>query len=214
MTPIAIIRDSLEFVSPAQEIVRKTFDFRVTGIYYFPEDALQGLQKNPAHIVILDLHYKQDGGIEWMKAIKSKMPYLKWLVYTMHDDDEIIFKALRGGANGYLLKDATQEQMNAALHELMRGGAPICPRIIHKLLAYFHQPPKEYHPGMLSQREKQILHFTSRGLLYKEIALRLGIQRETVKKHLSKIYDKLHVQNKMEAVNKFYGLRQLGFRID
>lgn len=206
MTPIAIILDSLEFISPAQEIFRKDFDFYVAGIYYSREDALKGLSESPAHIAILDLHYEQHGGIEWMKEIKNKMPFTKWLVYTMHDDDEIVFSALRAGANGYLLKDASQEQMNAALHELLRGGAPISPRIIHKLLAYFHhQAPKENHPNMLSQREKQILHFTSRGLLYKEIALRLGIQRETVKKHLSKIYGKLHVQNKIEAVNKFYG---------
>lgn len=207
MTPIAIIQDSLEFVSPVWETLRTANDFRVTGIYYFPRDAFKGLQESPADIVILDLHSPQYRGLEWMKEIKNKIPWTKWLVHTLYDDDEIIFSALRAGANGYLLKGATQEQLNNALHELLRGGAPFSPRIIHKLLAYFHQQPeKENHPGMLSHREKQILHFTSRGLLYKEVALQLGIQRETVKKHLSKIYEKLQVQNKVEAVNKFYGL--------
>jgi two-component system, NarL family, response regulator LiaR len=207
MTPIAIIQDSLEFVSPVWETLRTAADFRVTGIYYFPGDAIKGLQESPAEIVILDLHSRQHRGLEWMKEIKNKMPCTKWLVYTRYDDDETIFNALRGGANGYLLKDATEEQLYNALHELFRGGAPLSHRIIHKLLAYFYQQPqKENPPGMLSHREKQILHFTSRGLLYKEIALQLGIQRETVKKHLSKIYEKLQVQNKVEAVNKFYGL--------
>src|ERR1022692_3786151 len=138
MIPIAIIRDSLEFISPAREILRKSIDFIVTGIYYFLEDALQGLRESPADIVILDMHHKHYGGIEWMKEIKNKMPGTKWLVYTLHDDDETIFKALRGGATGYLLKDATQDQINAALHELIRGGAPVTPRIIHKLLGYFY----------------------------------------------------------------------------
>ena len=80
------------------------------------------------------------------------------------------------------------------------------PSVIKKILTYFHHLPGREDPvGLLSHREKEVLHFTSRGLLYKEIAQRMGIQRETVKKHLSKIYGKLHVQNKIEALNKFYG---------
>jgi len=207
MISIAIIQDSLEFVSPAREFLRTSTDFRVNAIYFFPEDAMKGMRENPADIVILDLHSRHHGGIEWMQSIKTKIPPAKWLVYTMLDDDETIFSALRAGANSYMLKDAKSEQLHHALHDLMKGGAPLSPRIVVKILSYFRQqPPKENDPGMLSHREKQILHFTSRGLLYKEIALQLGIQRETVKKHLSKIYGKLNVQNKVEAVNKFYGL--------
>jgi DNA-binding NarL/FixJ family response regulator len=207
MIPIAIIQDSPGSVPPAREVLRASIDFCVTGIYYVPEEALKGLHENPPDIVILDLHHKQYGGIEWMKEIRNKIPCNKWLVHTLHDDDETIFNALRAGANGFVLKDALPEQLENALHELLRGGAPLSPRIMHKLLAYFHQQhPKENHPGMLSQREKEVMHFTARGLIYKEIACQLGIQTETVKKHLSRIYEKLHVQNKMEAVNKFYGL--------
>ncbi len=207
MIRVAIIQDSFEFVSPAQEALSVSNDFHITGIYYFPEDACTGLCKAPSDIVILDLHARQQEGIKWMKALKNKIPATKWLVYTMYDNEDTLFSALHAGVNGYILKEAKHEPLHRALHELKKGGAPFSPCILHKLLAYFHhQHPKANPSGMLSQREKQILHFTSRGLLYKEIAIHLGIQRETVKKHLSKIYGKLHVQNKMEAVNKFYGL--------
>jgi len=207
MISIAIIQDSLEFVSPAREFLRTSTDFRVNAIYFFPEDAMKGMRENPADIVILDLHSRHHGGIEWMQSIKTKIPPAKWLVYTMLDDDETIFSALRAGANGYILHNATPEQLNHALHELLRNGAPLSPRIVHKLLAYFQNQPRYPHlPGDLSLREQEIMHFTARGMLYKEIALQLGIQRETVKKHLSKIYGKLNVQNKVEAMNKFYGL--------
>ena len=207
MTPIAVIQDSFELVSPIREMLRTNIDFHINGIYYSPEDAMKGLQKNSADIVVLHLHSRQHGGIEWMQSLRKKIPSVKWIVYTMLDDDETIFSALRAGANGYILHNATPEQLNHALHELLRNGAPLSPRIVHKLLAYFQNQPRYPHlPGDLSLREQEIMHFTARGMLYKEIALQLGIQRETVKKHLSKIYGKLNVQNKVEAVNKFYGL--------
>jgi DNA-binding NarL/FixJ family response regulator len=206
MVPIAIIQDDLVFDSPFREILRTSIYFCITGTYYSPEQALKGLLESPADIVIVDAHCTQYGAIEWMKEIKHKIPTNKWLVHTLHDDDETLFNALRAGANGFLLKDTTAEQLKNALHELLRGVAPLSPRILHKLLAFFHQQRnRETLPEILSQREKEIMHFVARGLMYKEIATQLGIHRETVKKHLSRIYYKLHVQNKVEAVNKFYG---------
>jgi len=205
MTTIAIIQDDIKFVSNLPDILETYGDFHVASVYYFIEDAQKGLQENPVDIVILDM--KSEESIDWIKEIKNKVPFAKWLVYTLHGDDEIIFNTLRAGANGYIIKDGQPEHLKNALHELMSGGAPMSPCIINKLMAYFHHlPKKQINHNTLSVREKEILHFTSRGLLYKEIAMQLGIQRETVKKHLSKIYEKLHVQNKIEAVNKFYGL--------
>lgn len=207
MIPIAIIQDNMEFISPLPGILERSGDFYVTRIYYFIEDALKGLQETPVDIIILDIKSPSNEYIECIREIKNKDTFTKWLVYTVHDNDEMIFNALRAGANGYILKDAQPEHLKNALYELARGGAPVSPRIMNTVLGYFHHlPRKENNHSELSQREKQILHFTSRGLMYKEIALQLGIQRETVKKHLSRIYEKLCVQNKIEAMNKFYGL--------
>ncbi len=206
MTPIAIIRDNIQFVSELPGILETGSDFYVTDTYYFLEDALMGLNENPVDIVIVDIRSNYDRCIEWMREIKNKTAAAKWLVYTNDVDDEMIFDALRVGANGYLLKNGKPENLKNALYELLRGGAPISPPVLNKVIAYFQVlPKKEINHGILSRREKEILRFTSRGLLYKEIALQLGIERETVKKHLSRIYGKLQVQNKIEALNKFYG---------
>jgi DNA-binding NarL/FixJ family response regulator len=207
MTPIAIIQDNRQFISALPAIIEKEGSFHFTRIYYCMQDALQGLKKNPADIVVLDVYNPPGETMDMMRRLKYKSPAAKWLVYTTHHDDETIVTALHAGANGFLLKDGQHITFINALHELERGGAPMSPCIVHRLLTYFRKmPKKENNSNKLSEREKEILHFTSRGLLYKEIGIKLGIQRETVKKHLARIYDKLQVQNKMEAVNKFYGL--------
>ncbi len=206
MIPIAIIQDNKQFASELPGILETCLDFFITQTYYLMEDILPGLKENRADIVIVDIQSADNPGINRMKEIKNETGIGKWMVYTIHDDDESIFDALRAGANGYILKNEGPGQLENALHELLRGGTPMSPSVIKKILTYFHHLPGREDPvGLLSHREKEVLHFTSRGLLYKEIAQRLGIQRETVKKHLSKIYGKLHVQNKIEALNKFYG---------
>jgi DNA-binding NarL/FixJ family response regulator len=207
MIPVAIIQDNMQFVSVLPGIIEKSGHFCVSRIYYFINDALSGLRENPADIVILDMALQHNEVIEWMKEIKNELPGIKWLAYTVHDNSSMLFNALYAGVDGYILKDPLHEQLNNALHELVMGGAPMSPCMANKLINYFHKPVKKVKiQSLLSSREKEILHFTSRGMLYKEVGLQLGINRETVKKHLSKIYVKLQVQNKIEAMNKFYGL--------
>jgi NarL family two-component system response regulator LiaR len=205
MVSIAIIKESKEQALPLAGYLNGTGEFHVTSIYHCCEDALKGLLKNNVDIAIIDIQINDCKGIELIAKLSRQNLSTKYLVFTVNTDDESIFNALRAGANGYILKSAHLEKIKEALHELRNGGAPLSSFVASKVLNYFHPDTKTINKGLpLSVREKEILHFAARGLLYKEIALQLGIRRETVKKHLSNIYVKLQVQNKVEALNKVY----------
>lgn len=120
----------------------------------------------------------------------------------MFDDDEFIFLALKNGALGYLLKDSSFEQILNALDELKKGGSPMSPYIARRVIASFQQPKEKNLNTILSGREQEVLEQLAHGLIYKEIGEKLFISHETVKQHIKHIYQKLHVQNKIEALNK------------
>lgn len=121
----------------------------------------------------------------------------------MYDDDEFIFSALKNGALGYLLKDSSGDEILAALDSLKNGGSPMSPYIARRVTASFLEKKEKKLSELLSSREQQVLEQLAQGLIYKEIGERLFISHETVKQHIKHIYQKLHVQNKIEALNKF-----------
>ena len=127
------------------------------------------------------------------------------IICSLYDDDAFIFSALKNGAVGYLLKDSTRDQILAALDDVMKGGSPMSPYIARRVIESFQQPKSKSLSDVLSGREQEVLNRVAEGLIYKEIGERLFISHETVKKHLKNIYQKLHVQNKIEAVNKMRG---------
>lgn len=124
------------------------------------------------------------------------------IICSMYDDDEFIFSALKNGAVGYLLKDSTGEQILAALDGVLTGGSPMSPYIARRVIASFQQQRQKKVSEILSEREHEVLQQLAQGLIYKEIGERLFISHETVKQHIKHIYQKLHVQNKIEALNK------------
>jgi DNA-binding NarL/FixJ family response regulator len=127
---------------------------------------------------------------------------------TVHEEADQIFEALAAGASGYVLKDTKPEDLIAAIRELKEGGAPMSGRIARKVVDSFQQKETDKEVQRiecLSAREYELLELLVKGLLYKEIAVELGIAQETVRKHVYNIYKKLHVNNRIEAYNKFYG---------
>ena len=120
----------------------------------------------------------------------------------MYDDDEFIFSALKNGALGYLLKDSSGDEILAALDSLKNGGSPMSPYIARRVTASFLEKKEKKLSELLSSREQQVLEQLAQGLIYKEIGERLFISHETVKQHIKHIYQKLHVQNKVQALNK------------
>lgn len=126
------------------------------------------------------------------------------MMFTVYENDEKVFEALKAGASGYLLKNTGLVQLIEALKELHNGGSPMSSNIARKLVTIFREQNKTRVVETLSQRENEILQLLSKGLLYKEIADQLHISTATVRQHIHRIYEKLHVQNRTEAINKAF----------
>lgn len=204
MITIAIIEDNEQFRIGLEAILNTQDDFNITASYSSAEKALPALPENPADIVITDISLPGMKGTELIVLLKDKMPQTQFMVCSIHDDNDTVFDALKCGASGYVLKDpVTADEIVRAIRDLYNGGSPMSPYIARKVITSFQKPVINDNGFLLSSREKEVLELLSKGLLYKEIAEQLGVTHETVKKHLKNIYQKLHVQNKIEALNKF-----------
>ncbi|MBI1782833.1 MAG: response regulator transcription factor [Sphingobacteriales bacterium] len=204
MISIAVIEDNAEFRQALETIIKSENDFMLTASFDSAEKALPSIQAKPVDIVITDISLPGMRGVELIVQLKQKLPQTQFMVCTIHDDDETVFEALKCGASGYLVKEPiTVEEIVKAIRDLYNGGSPMSPFIARKVISSFQKSIVTDENSLLSSREKEVLELLSKGLLYKEIAERLGVTHETVKKHLKNIYQKLHVQNKIEAINKF-----------
>jgi DNA-binding NarL/FixJ family response regulator len=141
-------------------------------------------------------------GAKLVSHITAANKNVQCIICSMYDDDEFIFSALKNGALGYLLKDSSGDQILAALEGLKNGGSPMSPYIARRVIASFQQRQEKKISELLSDREQEVLEHLSKGLIYKEIGEKLFISHETVKQHIKHIYQKLHVQNKVEALNR------------
>jgi DNA-binding NarL/FixJ family response regulator len=204
MITISIIEDHDQFRNTLEIIIRSQNDFALINSYSNAEKAMLDLPKSPPDIVIVDITLPGMKGTELIMKLKTIMPQTQFMVCSIHDDNDTIFEALKSGASGYILKvPVTSEDILRAVRDLYNGGSPMSPFIARKVINSFQKPAINEVHSLLSLREKDVLELLSKGLLYKEIAQELGVGTETVKKHLKNIYQKLHVQNKIEAVNKF-----------
>jgi DNA-binding NarL/FixJ family response regulator len=179
------------------------------------EDFLQKMQALPEddqpHIVLMDLEMPEIDGVSAIGTASSLYPNVKFVVLTIFDDDDKIFRAIKAGACGYLLKEESGEVVADMLMNLWESGAgPISPSIAYKILQMVQQPrqqaatPMEENMFQLSDREKEILQLLSEGLEYREIGSRLFISPNTVKKHTINVYQKLHVNSKAQALRIAY----------
>ncbi|MGG5577405.1 response regulator [Myroides sp. C15-4] len=155
----------------------------------------------------IDLNLPDGSGIDVIEYIKKKRPEALCIVCSFFDCEDIIFKALKNGADGYLLKGEPNKKYLQALTELYQGGAPMSATIAKKVILSFKEDKASQENYALTEREKEILKHLSLGAQYKEIGATLYVSTETVKKHIKNIYTKLHVNNKTEAVTKYFGLR-------
>lgn len=204
MITVSIVEDNDQFRKALETIISSQEDMTLINSCTDAEKAFDLLIASPPDIVITDLGLPGMKGNELIIRVKQHLPQQQFLVCTIHDDNASIFETLQSGASGYILKEPiTVEEICKAIRDLYKGGAPMSPYIAKKVLASFQKPLIKDDNSLLSKREKEVLELLAKGLLYKEIAQRLGITAETVKKHLKKIYQKLHVQNKIEAINKF-----------
>ena len=167
------------------------------------EDGLKlAVEKSPA-LILMDIQLPGMNGIECIREVKRKCNTIQFIMFTVYETDDKVFEALKAGASGYLLKKSNFDVIASALKELHAGGSPMSAHIARKLVNVFHE--KKNSMDVLSARENEILHLLAEGLLYKEIADQLNITAGTVSQHIHNIYEKLHVQNRTEAINKFLG---------
>ena len=203
---LAIVEDLDEVRDGLKNFIGLSSDFKVLDTYKSAEEALYDLPKLQPDIAIMDINLPGMNGIDCIKQLKTKSPRTQFMMFTVYENDEKVFEALKAGASGYLLKNTGLVQLIESLKELYNGGSPMSANIARKLVSFFHTSEKQTTPiDILSPRENETLHLLSKGLLYKEIAVQLGISVATVRQHIHKIYEKLHVQNRTEAINKAFG---------
>ena len=204
MIKVSIVEDNEQFRSALESIITSQDDLKLLSTFGSAEKAIIELPLNQPDIVIVDISLPGVPGTELIVRLKHRMPHTQFMVCSIHDDNDTIFESLKCGASGYVLKDPlTSGEIVKALHDLYNGGSPMSPFIARKVIGSFQSPMINDENSLLSKREKEVLELLSKGLMYKEIAYHLGLSTETVKKHLKNIYQKLHVQNKVEALNKF-----------
>jgi DNA-binding NarL/FixJ family response regulator len=210
MIKVAIVEDETRFRQSLRRVIESKAGFSCIAEYATGAEALEKIPKNSADVVLMDLNLPDFSGAEITAQLKAQLPDLSVVILTVYNDADHIFKALRAGAGGYLLKQATAAEILDAIEEAHRGGAPMTSEIARKVIAAFHEPrPAPSPTEVLAPREKEILELVANGYANKEIADKLAITLSTVCWYLHEIYKKLHVQSRVQAVNK---LRQSSAR--
>jgi DNA-binding NarL/FixJ family response regulator len=203
---IAIVEDLDVVRNGLKDFISINSDFIVVGAFKTGEEAFIELPRITPDIVIMDINLPGMNGIECIRLVKGKSPKTQFMMFTVYENDEKVFEALKAGASGYLLKSTGLLEIVESVKELHEGGSPMSANIARKLVNMVRDTGKETaFMDVLSAREKEILQLLSKGLLYKEIANQLQITTGTVRIHIHKIYEKLHVQNRTEAINKAFG---------
>jgi DNA-binding NarL/FixJ family response regulator len=207
ITDVAIVEDNAALGAGLRKIVESASDFRCVGVWTSAEDALKKIDAFRPQVVLMDINLPGMSGIEATSRIKRYLPEMQVIMVTVYRDHDQIFAALKAGASGYLLKRSTPEEVRQAIRDVRSGGAPMSAEIARRVVEAFHQPLKSPEHGgeevKLSKRETEILELLTKGLANKEIADRLDISVETVRVHLRRVYEKLHVHSRTEAAMKF-----------
>jgi RNA polymerase sigma factor (sigma-70 family) len=202
---VCIVEDNKDIRQALEQIVMMTDGYRFAGSFTSGELALVGIPKIKPNVVLMDINLGGMSGIECVRQLKPRFPEILYMICTVYEEDEKIFEALEAGASGYILKKTAPGKLLEAIKELYEGGAPMSSQIARKVVAAFQSKSLSSPLDVLSRREKEILELIAKGMLYKEISQQLNIAQETVRKHVYHIYEKLHVSNRIEAVNKYFG---------
>jgi DNA-binding NarL/FixJ family response regulator len=207
MLPITveIVEDLDEVREGLSNFINVDPDLKMLGTYSTAEEAIVSIPNNQPDIVIMDINLPGMNGISCIEELKDKCPHTQFMMFTVYENDEKVFEALKAGASSYLLKKTPPQGIIESIKDLYRGGSPMSSNIARKLVSAYHTRQTLSASLPLSPRENEILELLAKGLLYKEIADKLSIVVGTVRQHIHKIYEKLHVQNRTEAINKLRG---------
>ncbi|MBS1918997.1 MAG: response regulator transcription factor [Bacteroidetes bacterium] len=201
---VSIVEDLTEVRDGLAELVSSDKELSMVGSFEDAESAVLKLPVLHPDIVIMDINLPGMSGIDCIRSVKEKCPNTQFMMFTVYENDEKVLQALQAGASGYLLKRTEPQRIVESIKELNQGGSPMSSNIARKILNIFLQEKKITKKEILSDRENEVLELLAGGLLYKEIAEKLFITHGTVRQHIHNIYEKLHVNNRTEAVNKYF----------
>jgi len=201
---VSIVEDNEQLRTTLARVLNRAEGFRCLSHYGDAESALQTLPQDRPDVVLMDINLPGMNGVECVRRLKQILPQIQIIMLTVYEDTENIFNALAAGAAGYLLKRTKSAELLEAIREVQRGGSPMTTHIARKVTQSFQRAgPSPQPTENLSEREQEVLDCLSQGLIYKEIAEKLGISYETVHTYIRRIYEKLQVRTRTEAVAKF-----------
>jgi DNA-binding NarL/FixJ family response regulator len=204
---VSIIEDNDQLRATLARLINRSEGFHCLSHFPNAEAALTALPGEAPEVALVDINLPGINGVEFVRRLKQVAPKIQAVMLTAYEDTENIFNALAAGASGYLLKRAARGEILEAIREVQRGGSPMTTHIARKVVQSFQKPAAAAQPAeqgeTLSAREQEVLNLLSQGFFYKEIAEKLGISYETVHTYIRRIYEKLQVRTRTEAVAKF-----------
>jgi DNA-binding NarL/FixJ family response regulator len=203
MITVCIVDDQPILRQTLEEIVNNSADISCIGTFADAETYIHEYDNLKPDITLMDIDLPGLSGIQAIQLIKLKDPKAKFLVLTIFNNDEKVFDAIKSGAGGYLLKKYSYDYLLDNITELQGGGAPMSPEIAKRVITYFQKINSGPDLTNLTDREKEVLELIVSGFLYKEIANQLAVSIDTIKKHASSIYEKMHVRTRSEAIKKY-----------
>ncbi|MGA9452447.1 MAG: response regulator transcription factor [Verrucomicrobiia bacterium] len=201
---VSIVEDNDKLRATLARVLDRADGFCCASQYANAEDALKDLPQVRPEVVLMDINLPGMNGVECVRQLKTLLPEVQVMMLTVYEDTENIFNALAAGASGYLLKRTSSKELLEAIRDVCRGGSPMTMHIARKVVQSFRKSAAmAQNTENLSEREQQVLDLLSQGLIYKEIADKLGISYETVHTYIRRVYEKLQVRTRTEAVAKF-----------
>ncbi len=208
---VALVEDQEDLCRSWVQIIETFGGFKCVCTCATAEEAVRAIPEARPDVILMDIRLPRMSGIECTSRLKALLPATPIVILTVLDDDELIFRALEAGADGYLLKRSKPADLRAALLDVLHGGAPMSSAIARRVVRSFRRPPANpRNEAHLSTREIEVLDLLSRGLSNKEIADQMRLSIETVRSYLKTIYDKLHVRCRTEAVIRYQANRPVG----
>ena len=201
---VSIVEDDNRVRDSLARLIDRSPGFTCVSKHPSAEDALRDLPPHHPNVVLMDINLGGMSGVDCVRLLKEVLPETHVMMLTVYENTDHIFSALSAGASGYLLKQTPPDELLAAIQELNRGGSPMSSHIARKVVASFQAPaPAARETANLSPRANEVLDYLAKGFLYKEIAEALGIGYDTVHTHIRRVYEKLHVRSRAQAVAIF-----------
>lgn len=200
---ISIVEDDDKLRNSLIILLEGAFGIRCVSAYEDAESAVNDIPRKNPDVVLMDINLPGISGIDCIRKLKPVTPDTVYIMLTVYEESGKIFQALQAGASGYLLKMTPPDELLKAIRDVMKGDSPMSPQVARKVVQSFHISSNTEPDVQLSEREEDVLHSLSGGKTYKEIADELDISVDTVHNHLKKIYAKLHVRSRTEAVVKY-----------